>query len=92
VPEGIAGFARESEAALEALRAHHFRVHLCTQFICSLLFVTGSTLMLFESTSSVAPCVFLTGSLTFAALPVIRLLHEKGHQSIRGRRDPGPEE
>ena len=92
MPERIIGFAREAEAALEALRVHYFWIHLGAQSICSLLFVTGSSLMLFQATESVAPWVFLAGSLAFATLPVIRLLHEKGHQAIRGGRDPGSEE
>ncbi|WP_372623948.1 YrhK family protein [Falsiroseomonas sp.] len=92
VPERITGFAREAEAALEALRTHYFWIHLGAQSICSLLFVTGSALMLFEATKPTAPWVFLAGSVTFATLPAIRLLHEKGHRAIRGRRETASEE
>jgi hypothetical protein len=62
VPERITGFAREAEAAREALRAHYFWIHLGAQSICSLLFMIGSALMLFDATKSAAPWVFLAGS------------------------------
>ena len=88
MPERLSGFAREADEALEALRRHYFWIHLGAQSICALLFVAGSALMLFDGTRSVAPWVFLAGSLTFATLPAIRLAHEKGHQAIRGRRKP----
>ena len=91
VPERVSGFAREAEAALEALRAHYFWIHLCAQSACSLLFVTGSTLMLFDATKPFAPWVFLAGSLAFATLPIIRLAHEKGHRALRWPRNGGEE-
>lgn len=86
MPERLYGFAREADAALEALRKHYFWIHLSLQSVCALLFVTGSTLMLFESTKPMSPWVFLAGSVTFASLPVVRLLHEVGHRAIRGQR------
>ena len=92
MPERIGGLAREAEAAHEALRARYFWIHLGTQSICTLLFVTGSALMLFDRTKSNAPWVFLAGSLTFATLPLIRLASEKGQRAIRERRGGGAEE
>jgi YrhK-like protein len=90
MPEGRpSGFTREADEALEALRRHYFGIHLGAQFACSLLFVAGSALMLVDGTKALAPLVFLVGSLVFATLPAIRLLHEKEHRTIRGRREDG---
>jgi hypothetical protein len=72
-----------TDAALEALHQRYFWLHLGAQSVCSALFVTGSTLMLFETTKPAASWIFLAGSLTFAALPTIRLLNEKAKNAHR---------
>lgn len=85
MPEELSRPQEGAEEALEVLRRHYFRLHIGVQSVCSLLFVTGSTLMLAESTKPAAPWAFLGGSLCFAMLPVVRLLHEKGQQALSRR-------
>lgn len=89
MPERLFSLADEADEALEALRRHYFLIHVVTQSICSLFFVTGSVLVLINDTGRVASWVYLAGSLAFAILPAIRLAHEKGHRAISKARKAG---
>jgi hypothetical protein len=89
MPEKLFSLADEADEALEALRRHYFLIHVVTQSICSLLFVTGSVLVLINDTGRVASWVYLAGSLAFATLPAIRIAHEKGHRAMSRSRKTG---
>lgn len=50
--------------------------HTCVDFFAAFLFLVGSVLFFWESTTYFATWLFVAGSLCFAAKPTIKLLRE----------------
>ncbi|WP_368044665.1 YrhK family protein [Sabulicella glaciei] len=76
------GPRRGAGEVLVLLRRHYFWIHMSVQSVCAACFLAGSVLTLFETTKAAAPWIYLFGSLTFAALPAIRLLNRRA-KSVR---------
>ena len=75
---GVAG------RAFRVLSRRYFWIHMSIQSVCATCFLAGSILTLFEATKLATSWVYLAGSLTFAALPAVRLLNRKA-QSVLSR-------
>lgn len=64
-----------SEAASELHRVYEI-LHLLVDFLAAAMFVVGSALFFFPSTTFAATWLFLIGSIFFGFKPTLRLMRE----------------
>lgn len=67
---------RSHSAAAAALHRVYEIFHLLVDFLAAAMFVVGSALFFFQSTTFAATWLFLIGSFFFAVKPTLRLARE----------------
>ncbi|HCN91650.1 MAG TPA: hypothetical protein DIT86_00370 [Hyphomonas sp.] len=67
---------RSHSAAAASLHRVYEIFHLLVDFLAAAMFVIGSALFFFQSTTFAATWLFLIGSFFFAVKPTLRLIRE----------------